>query len=484
MHSDVVDTKEQIQSEHSGSSDDIVEEGKGRKTIENLRNSSSADCERETSQARVDAGSLDDKSIVKRAYDLIDRTAQKIRRSPATYHEEIDHYHVGAAHETELQAGPQGLAPVAARANAKAASAYFTGGRDKRREPSEPGAEYVRSRAPGLESTFYLRLFRNHNFVRTVSETERQHQPAETEETAESLSQIEALKRLNLKNIRCKRLRKCSWFLAIVAVCILVAVGTAIGIKVGKARQSKTQPTGRKGPTPSSPFTLDCNELKSQMQPNAMSQCNCTKEIIVVAPDIVERYNNLTESFIHTIFPLFDETLNSCNPQNQALVWLASDEGTTTDLRQRYTYALLFTLWNGPGWAKRDKWLSSDDECTWYGLDCNDQGEVINITFTSNNVLVDLPPVAALLSNVESLNIMLNNFQGNTIPTEVGLLSNLTTLVMDLTETKGTLPTELFELGATLQNFQATDNFLSGTIPTLIGKLTLLGKCRSFLILY
>jgi hypothetical protein len=188
----------------------------------------------------------------------------------------------------------------------------------------------------------------------------------------------------------------------------------------------------------------------------------------------------LTTTFIDTVLHDFNESLHSCSPQNQALVWLASGDGATTPgrMRQRYIFAFLFGLWDGPSWSVMDKWLSSVDECDWFGLSCNSVGEVTNITLSNNNARVDLPPIAALLTPLESLTLDYSTLQGNTIPTEVGLLSNLITLSLDTTGIKGTLPAELFNLGSTLQIIDFAQNGLSGTIPTLIGKLTNLRKCQ------
>jgi hypothetical protein len=216
--------------------------------------------------------------------------------------------------------------------------------------------------------------------------------------------------------------------------------------------------------------------LNSQEQPSVLSQCSCTGQITIVADDIAARYYDLTSTFIHSVYPGFNESLHSCSPQNQALLWLASGDGTITNssssrMLQRYTMSLLFILWNGSNWTAYGLWLSSADECTWYGLNCNNQDKVISIDLSTNNVVVNLPPVAALLSSLESLKVDENTFQGNTIPTEVGLLSNLNTFVLSGTGINGTIPQELFNIGESLLYFDASQNSLVGTIPTLVGNL-------------
>jgi hypothetical protein len=63
-------------------------------------------------------------------------------------------------------------------------------------------------------------------------------------------------------------------------------------------------------------------------------------------------------------------------PSNLALIWLVADDYSSgmTDmvtLTNRYVLALLFQTWTGANWTTNDGWLSSQPECTWYGITCD-----------------------------------------------------------------------------------------------------------------
>jgi hypothetical protein len=273
------------------------------------------------------------------------------------------------------------------------------------------------------------------------------------------------------------------WYIGLaIVVFILIAVTVGVGVSLGtknKSNESKSSNdvTNKNSPKSFDPVTIDCNSLQTEVQPNVWSQCNCTGAITMLSADTVQRYQSLVNTFVDSVLPNFTETINSCSPQNQALVWLASFNGATmqSNYRQRYALALLFTLWNGPDWISKTGWMSSADECTWYGLLCNKQREVISITLSTNNMVVDLKSVAGFLTMLESLTVDTNTLQGKTIPTEVGLLTNLNTLTLSSTNIKGTLPTELYNLKL-LEQFDVSTNSLSGTISTLIGNLLNLRK--------
>jgi len=68
------------------------------------------------------------------------------------------------------------------------------------------------------------------------------------------------------------------------------------------------------------------------------------------------------------------------------------------------------------------------------------------------------------LSNVDYLTINDNPFSGQTIPTEIGLLTKLTRLEFYSDELVGTFPSELFQL-TQLTTLEVLNNFLTGTFP-------------------
>lgn len=344
-----------------------------------------------------------------------------------------------------------------------------------------PGAQFVRSRPIGVLPSQFIEMYRRqlstHAEVGTILQTTtpvistRQCDPLPPPEECPPAAdtKLKSLPRTRLYHL-----------LIALAGCILVAgvVGVTFAVIKGKRTTAVGYDTGA---SRFSPFTTDCQSLITQAHPHPYSQCYCNKKITTAASDIVSRYGNLTASFIRDVYPSFNESFESCTSSNQALVWLASGDGYTDStpidtMRQRYRLAVLFSLWNGLGWAGTGGWLSSGDECSWFGLSCNNYGTVVSVSLSNNSVVGELTPAMPLLTNLVSLVLDGNYFHGSNIPREINVMINLQHLELVSTGINGTIPRELFELNATLQYFNAADNSLTGTIPTLIAALGNLRK--------
>lgn len=72
--------------------------------------------------------------------------------------------------------------------------------------------------------------------------------------------------------------------------------------------------------------------------------------------------------------------------QRSALVWLnETDVETNTceseaKMRGRYSLGVFYYTTLGAGWTISTNWLDpSTDECTWYGISCNSDGEITEI---------------------------------------------------------------------------------------------------------
>ena len=101
------------------------------------------------------------------------------------------------------------------------------------------------------------------------------------------------------------------------------------------------------------------------------------------------------------------EFQNPSSYQSKALLWLQQD-GLSSSLNssrlvQRYALASVYhatfavaTPYTDAefgfnvvlGWNNATSWLSSIDECLWYGIDCNGNGQVTSIILVSAVVLI------------------------------------------------------------------------------------------------
>lgn len=120
---------------------------------------------------------------------------------------------------------------------------------------------------------------------------------------------------------------------------------------------------------------------------------------------------------------------------------------------------------DGPNW--KNQWDFSHPFQTWDGVSVNDNGCVIGLSFTYNN-LSKLPAEIGNLSNLEELSI-----SGNTsgaIPTEIGKLDKLKSLILSINLSQSSIPAEIGNL-FNLEVLTLANNQLIGKIPAEISNL-------------
>jgi Leucine-rich repeat (LRR) protein len=193
-----------------------------------------------------------------------------------------------------------------------------------------------------------------------------------------------------------------------------------------------------------------------------------------VADDVEANYQRLkTGGFIQSVLPGFNDTIDSCDPSNQALLWLASATGSSTpnaNLRQRFVMTLLYVTWNGRLWTVDDGWMSLDNECIWKGVSCDRLGEVTQLDLYNNQLTGNIGTDFSLLTGLEELSLGQNDLQGS-LPVEIGNLASLTSLVLELNQLTGSLPDEIVQLSL-LKELRLGNNRITGTIPTWLGQLS------------
>jgi len=134
-----------------------------------------------------------------------------------------------------------------------------------------------------------------------------------------------------------------------------------------------------------------------------------------------------------------------------------------TPLTQREALIDIYERTGGTNWFRQENWLSSDNECEWELVECEDDVNVSSLSFASNNLEGTIPESMGNLSNLTGLYMDRNALTG-TIPASMGDLSNLTGLYLDSNELTGTIPESLSNM---YKLFYAVigDNDLTGYYP-------------------
>jgi hypothetical protein len=162
----------------------------------------------------------------------------------------------------------------------------------------------------------------------------------------------------------------------------------------------------------------------------------------------------------------------------------------------------LYLNTGGPNWSRDTDWLVADNPCQWWGATCTD-GHLVELNLSGNrlngdipaalgclthltaldlswnlNLVNSIPPELGNLSNLESLALQENRLTG-AIPPQVGNLSRLVTLDLSSNQLDGSIPPELGNL-ANLSHLNLSYNRLSGDLPPSLGKLANLRRLYLF----
>ena len=103
------------------------------------------------------------------------------------------------------------------------------------------------------------------------------------------------------------------------------------------------------------------------------------------------------------------------------------DSGTGTD--DRATLMALYNATDGPNWSNSDNWLTDAPLGQWHGVTVDENGDVIELRLSENQLSGPIPPELGNLTNLQSLYLRDNQLSGS-IPTELGNLTNLQWLIL------------------------------------------------------
>ncbi|MDM8565189.1 leucine-rich repeat domain-containing protein [Candidatus Halobeggiatoa sp. HSG11] len=160
-------------------------------------------------------------------------------------------------------------------------------------------------------------------------------------------------------------------------------------------------------------------------------------------------------------------------------LWLPSVQAATdctaiTGIPQVECEALvaLYNNTDGPNWddSSTNDWNVTDTPCSWKGVICSDEGNVVWIDRFLMELVGTIPSELGNLTELKQLRLSNNQLSGS-IPSELGNLTQLTDLYLSGNQLSGSIPSELGNL-VQLHNLGLSNNKLTGSIPSELGNLT------------
>lgn len=132
------------------------------------------------------------------------------------------------------------------------------------------------------------------------------------------------------------------------------------------------------------------------------------------------------------------------------------------------TLATIYDDMGGTNWATNN-WLSTADYCTWTGIECNQNSDIIYMDLSGLGLTGPISDYFECLPFLKSLYLNNNSLNGP-IPEALCELTNLSYLQIQDSGLTGTLPTCLCDL-TNIMYMYFSDNALTGEIPACLGNL-------------
>lgn len=87
-------------------------------------------------------------------------------------------------------------------------------------------------------------------------------------------------------------------------------------------------------------------------------------------------------------------------------------------INERAVLVRMYLSTGGHNWANNNKWLSSENHCSWHGVTCSSDFSVTVVDLENNGLVGPFPQDVGILSNLDSLNMHFNSLTG-LIPNDV-----------------------------------------------------------------
>jgi hypothetical protein len=115
------------------------------------------------------------------------------------------------------------------------------------------------------------------------------------------------------------------------------------------------------------------------------------------------------------------------------------------------------------------RWLSSEHECKWAGISCDELNQTRTIDLSGQDLQGTFPAVLTRLPYLQSIQFAWNNFSGP-LPDSIGTMNHLLNFEVQYNQFTGNIPSTW----SNAKNFQLmnfANNFLSGELTSAVGLL-------------
>mmetsp|Transcript_9202 Transcript_9202/g.26287 ORF Transcript_9202/g.26287 Transcript_9202/m.26287 type:complete len:658 (-) Transcript_9202:185-2158(-) len=188
-------------------------------------------------------------------------------------------------------------------------------------------------------------------------------------------------------------------------------------------------------------------------------------------------------------------------PQGQATEWILRLDprqvcpiDPSVKIVQRWSLAVMYFSTNGDSWKAcsandtdescgatspfigQKRFLGESNECEWAGIACNVVGCVTEVLFEDNDLIGTIPTEMGLLTDLILWGMERGGLTGR-IPSQIGELPNLIFLDLDFNSLTGALPIELFTLSGMTQ-LDLNNNALTGNVDGFVVTNTTTGVDR------
>ena len=116
--------------------------------------------------------------------------------------------------------------------------------------------------------------------------------------------------------------------------------------------------------------------------------------------------------------------------------------------------------------------MTSDHECTWFGIACNDNKEVTAIDLWDINLSGPLPKELMSLTSLERLALPENSISGHLPVDAFVMMPLLKDLTLFMNSISGPIDGRIFNSVKMLESLNIDSNDLTGSIPSEIGNLS------------